>query len=85
MEVPERNKEKPEKKIQREIISFLRTREWVVLPTHGNMYQQGFPDLYCLHRVYGQKWVEVKRPKGYKFTAAQKQYFPMINEFGHGI
>lgn len=73
---PPRNN--PEQKIQDHIIEFLSIRGWVVMPTHGNMYQQGFPDLYCLHHNYGAKWIEVKNPKGYSFTPAQRKYFPII-------
>lgn len=75
----------PEAKIQRDIINFLKVKDWTVMVTHGNMYQQGFPDLYILHHVHGAKWVEVKNPLAYSFTAAQRRYFPLISIVGGGI
>lgn len=71
-------KKGPEAKIQDELILFLRAREWYVRPTHGGMYQSGFPDLWCSHRTYGYRWIEVKVAGAYKFTAAQKEQFPLM-------
>lgn len=65
----------PERIIQDAIKDFLAVRGWVVMETHGNMYQCGFPDLYIAHRDFGAKWVEVKNPKAYAFTPAQDEYF----------
>lgn len=74
-----------EEEIQQKIIAFLRAREWVVKETHGNMFQSGFPDLYCAHKRYGARWVEVKRPKGFKFTPAQLEFFPKLGGVGIGV
>jgi len=70
----------PESILQGKIIEFLRLREWVVMETHGNKYQSGFPDLYCFHHTFGVRWVEVKRPIGYRFTSAQIHFFPHIQK-----
>jgi hypothetical protein len=75
----------PEAVIQKRIIEFLRQRGWWVMVTHGNAAQQGFPDLYAVHKDYGQRWIEVKNPNYYKFTPAQKECFPKIEEAGVGI
>lgn len=69
---------KPERVIQNAIIKMLRIHEWYVMETHGNMYQQGFPDLYATHSRYRQRWIEVKNPKKYKFTPAQLECFPKL-------
>jgi hypothetical protein len=79
------HKRGPERIIQDEIISFLRIREWYVLETHGNMYQRGFPDLFVCHTSYGQRWVEVKNPLQYCFTAAQMETFPKLCAHGSGV
>lgn len=79
------SKNGPEAKIQKDIIDFLTVREWFVKETHGNMYQSGFPDLYCCHRMYGSRWVEVKNPEKYSFTPAQLETFPMFGAKGVGI
>ena len=75
----------PEAIIQNAIIKYLENKGWTVMRTHGNMYQQGFPDLYCLHQVNGARWVEVKNPLAHSFTPAQKKYFPMMHASGVGI
>lgn len=46
------------------------------MPTHGNKYQCGFPDLYCVHPEYGERWIEVKHRRS--FTPYQLFYFPEI-------
>ena len=78
-------KKGPEAKIQEDLISFLRAREWFVKSTHGNLYQSGFPDLYCAHYRYGQRWVEVKYAEAYRFTAAQLREFPRFSASRAGI
>jgi len=75
----------PEAKIQAAIIMYLRNLGWHVMETHGNMYQSGFPDLFACHYRYGQRWVEVKNPKSYKFTPAQLEHFPKICANGSGV
>lgn len=75
----------PEAKIQEEIIRYLRERKWHVMPTHGNMYQHGFPDLYIAQRRYGSRWVEIKNPKSFKFTPAQWEHFLLLIAAGIGI
>lgn len=82
-----KKKRGPEAKIQNAIINMLRYKGWLVMQTHGNMYQHGFPDLFCCHTRYGQRWVEVKLPgmKGSKFTPAQLEYFPKICANGSGV
>ena len=62
----------PEKHIRTQIVNYLRLREWIIMLTHGNRYQKGFPDLYCIHPSYGQRWVEIKiSHTRSKLTAAQ--------------
>lgn len=80
-----RKKKGPEAIIQDRIIKKLKGLDWMVKPTHGNMYQSGFPDLYCFHRKYGQRWVEVKQKKGFKFTPAQLKWFPIFSAHQCGI
>lgn len=75
----------PEAIIQENLVKFLMERGWFVKITTGNMYQQGFPDLYICKRRYGTRWVEVKNPKSYKFTPAQMEDFPRLAAEGVGI
>ncbi len=75
----------PEAKIQNEIITALRSGEWLVIVTHGNEFQMGLPDLYCAHARFGTRWIEVKNRLAYRFTAAQNKTFPELQAKGVGI
>ena len=68
--------EGPEHKIQRDLIEYLVARGWMVEHTHGNLYQTGFPDLFIAHYKWGTRWIDVKNPKKYSFTKAQRQKWP---------
>lgn len=63
----------------------MKIRDWYVIVTHGNVYQQGLPDLYVCHARYGARWVEVKNPAGYHFTPAQLEVFPAFSSKGVGV
>ena len=82
-----REKRGPEYKIQKDLIKFLRTKDWYVFATHGNMYQQGLPDLFATHKWYGYRWIEVKDPKrtGDIFTPAQRKVFPQLVNNGSDV
>ncbi len=68
-----------EEVIQDAIIKELKIRDWHVMVTHGNLYQQGFPDLRVCHAEYGPRWLEVKRPPpDFHFTRAQLLHFPIM-------
>ena len=45
----------------------------------------GLPDLWASHAKYGYRWIEVKNPKGYSFTDAQKKVFPRMFDTNVGI
>lgn len=75
----------PERIIQDAIIEMLKIRDWYVMETHGNAFQRGFPDLYATHSKYGGRWIEVKNPEAYSFTAAQMECFPKLSANGTGI
>lgn len=90
----------PEAIIQAAIIRFLEDRKWFVKNTHGNIYQSGLPDLYACRRKYYYgvpaegihyadaplvRWIEVKNPGKYKFTAAQLRDFPRFMAEGVGV
>ena len=82
-----KKKHGPEYHIQNAIKKKLRYLGWYVMQTHGNMFQSGFPDLFCCHSKYGQRWVEVKLPdmKGSRFTAAQLECFPKLSANGSDV
>lgn len=63
----------------------LRHKDWIVKSTHGNTFQYGFPDLYCIHQRYGSRWIEIKNPLAYSFTKAQLEFFPQLTECGIGV
>lgn len=78
-------RETPEKDIRDGIKRELTLLGWTVFVTHGNEYQHGLPDLYCMHPKYGVRWVEVKNPEAYSFTAAQMEKFPLFSANNVGI
>jgi hypothetical protein len=80
-----RSSEGPEAPIKRAIVKYLQERKWLVVVTHGNMFQSGLPDLYCAHIEHGQRWIEVKNPLKYHFTKAQMYLFPELFKHGVGV
>jgi len=80
-----RVKKGPEAKIQAAIVKKLKLLGWHVMETHGNVFQKGLPDLFACHKLYGQRWIEVKNASAYCFTAAQKENFPKMCSNGAPI
>jgi hypothetical protein len=64
-------------------------RGWHCEKTHGNEFQEGFPDLRIMHPKYEPKWVECKILHGsagsVSFTSAQKNKFPKWIMYGEKI
>jgi hypothetical protein len=80
-----RSNERPEWHIQQALIEFLKTRDWLVEPTHGSVYQTGFPDLYLFHPKWKERWVDCKVAGRYSFTSAQRIKWPEWSGKGVGI
>lgn len=57
---------------------------WLVEKVHGNIYQAGWPDLYCFHRTFGQRWIETKVHNGY-LRQTQIDKFTKWQQYGIGI
>jgi len=88
--VPNRAGKQPESKTITEIRNTLHNYEWMTIKMHGNLYQAGFPDLFCCHSRYGIRLIEGKRinEKGHLihgFTAAQRDRFPKLCANGAGV
>jgi len=82
---PVKPKGRPEDLIVQQLTSFLKTRDWLVKKTHGNLYSVGWPDLYIAHKRYGQRWVECKIPlKGY-MESSQIEFFRELAAVGIGV
>lgn len=75
---PFKDPRKPESILQDKIITKLRYYEWFVIPTHGNKFQSGMPDLVAMHQRYPWKFIEIKRRESYSYTAAQEEWFPYL-------
>lgn len=75
--MPKYGRESKETKIRDAIRDMLKARKWRSHIMHGNAYQFGIPDLYCMHREYGQRWIDAKVAGKYSFTKAQKQTWPI--------
>ena len=74
----------PEKKCQDKLVSFLSLKGWHIEKLHGGMYQQGFPDLYALHPVHGDRWIEMKAPGG-KLRKTQIAKFGKWYKYGKQV
>jgi len=87
MEPIDVKRERPEEKIQNAIIQMLEYKGWFVKRMGASAFLSGVPDLYCTHKVYGHRWVEVKLPDmiGSKFTPAQLSEFPKFVSNGSQI
>lgn len=75
----------PEWFIQRDVVTYLEARGWLVERMIGNALQMGIPDLYCHHPKWSYRWIDCKQPKKYSFTKAQKQKWPKWEKSGVGI
>lgn len=80
-----RSKVRPEAVIQKALIEYLESRDWLVEHTHGNLYQVGFPDLFVNHIKWGYRWIDCKVEGRYSFTKAQRQKWPVWEKHGVGI
>jgi hypothetical protein len=68
--------------IQRDLIEYLKGREWLVERMIGNAFQKGIPDLYAFHPSHGQRWIDVKVEGKWSLTKAQRHKWPMWESFG---
>lgn len=75
----------PEWYIQRDLMTFMRQRGWMIERMIGNALQKGIPDLYCRHPKWGERWIDVKNPVKYSFTREQKLKWPVWEHFRCGI
>jgi hypothetical protein len=74
-----------EKAIQKRITKALQSEGWFAKWTHGNKFQSGVPDVYAHHRVYGPRWIEVKKPKGSRLEDTQYEVFAAWEERRVGV
>lgn len=79
------NRDGPEAEIVEKIYKKLTLMDWFVKVLFGSIYQSGMPDLFCCHKNYGIRLVEVKNPKNYSFTPAQLETFPKLMAHGVGV
>jgi len=59
---------------------YLASFGWHTEKTHGNQFQEGFPDIYCMHAKYSPRWIETKvldETDHITLTPAQKVKFPI--------
>jgi len=78
-------RDKPEYGILRNLVKFLKDRGWLVQRMSADAFLNGFPDLFCAHKKWGTRWIEVKQPEGYTLTQAQRRKWALWDELGIGI
>ena len=81
---PVRPRGRPEDLIVQQLKSYLKTRDWLTKKTHGNEFSIGWPDLYCAHKRYGQRWIECKTKKG-NLEGTQIEFFKELAAVGVGV
>jgi hypothetical protein len=75
----------PEAEIQDRVLLKLRDDGWFCKELHGDLYQYGMPDIFACKKGHGWRFIEIKNPKGYRFTAAQQEAFPRLQSEGVGV
>lgn len=80
-----RSKSGPEAIIQKKFIEHVKRKGWHVERMIGNALQKGIPDIYIIHPEHGYRWIDLKNPKGYEFTIAQRIKWPIWEKFGMDI
>jgi len=75
----------PEWYIQRDLINYLKGRNWLVERMVGNAFQMGIPDLYVFHSKHGPRWIDVKVEGKNTLTKAQRFKWPAWESFGLGV
>lgn len=66
--------------IRPKVIKKLKEWGYHVEKTHGSMFQQGWPDLYCIHPAFGQFWIELKIPGG-RLRTSQREKFTLWSKY----
>ena len=51
---------------------------WLVVKTHGSMYQSGLPDIWSHHKTFGERWIELKTNTGSLSTNQIAMFNKMI-------
>lgn len=77
-------RDQPEKRAVKLLRQALEADGWFVTKTHGNAFQSGLPDLLCIHRRWGTKWIEVKVDGG-RLTSHQVHFFQKWSIYGGKI
>jgi hypothetical protein len=66
----------------RELRAHMEARGWLVEKVHGSMYMKGWPDYYCFHPRFGERWLETKRPEHGHLEPSQEKKFRKWQAFG---
>lgn len=80
-----RPKDRSEAQIQAAFMRELLLEGWYCIRTHGNAFQAGFPDILAMHKRWGTRWVEVKRPGRARFTQDQLDVFTKFSSKNVGV
>lgn len=71
-----------EKDIEHALRALMKSKGWYTLKMHGGMFQSRLPDLYCMHRTYGTRWIELKMPSTGKLSHQQIKEFTLWWKYG---
>lgn len=74
-------RKKPEYDGARRLRNLMENLGWLTKKSHGNAYQSGWPDLFCSHPQFGQRWIETKAHNG-RLSEIQIKEFIEWTKFG---
>jgi hypothetical protein len=75
----------PEAIIQAQVLLALQAEGWFCKELHGDLFQYGMPDIFACKKGCGWRFIEIKNPHHYCFTAAQYETFPRLQSEGVGV
>lgn len=87
---PKSRGKNPETEIYEKLKEHLEYKGWFVQNIHGNMFQNGLPDVFCSHPRYPNRWVELKTPARARerhggLSDNQMDKFKLMHDHGVGI
>lgn len=75
---------KPEKTGSDRLRDVMHKEGWYTKKTHGSMYSKSWPDIYAMHPLHGQRWIETKAPSG-ELSYEQIQEFALWAKHNVGV
>jgi hypothetical protein len=83
--LPLKSRGSPEHQQQQALRRRMEQEGWLTEKVHGNLYQSGWPDLFCHHLTHGARWIELKRSAKTKLRPSQVGLFTRWSHYGVNV